>query len=107
MNSVKGCANEACVSYQRKVKYKSVDKFCPQCGAELRPVCKSRGCYTFLDDAEQKYCARCLAKRKDREDNGKRILAGIVSTAVGIAAVVAKEGKTIANAISEIAPKKK
>ena len=107
MNSVKGCANEACVSYQRKGKYKSTDKFCPQCGAELRPVCKAHGCYTFLDDQEQRLCARCFAKREDVKDKGKNALAVTISVTAGIVAVVAKDGQKIAHKVAEIVSKKR
>ena len=72
--------------------------YCPQCGAELAAVCKSRGCYTFLDDPSKKLCARCEAKRADRVDGIKKAGAaagGAVLTmgtmVVGVAAKIAKK----------------
>ena len=102
MNSGKGCANEACVSYKRKVKYKSVDKFCPQCGAALRPVCKSRGCYTFLDDTEQKRCARCVAKREDNAYKAKKFAGGIAGGVTIVAGVLVTKGEELSRQISAV-----
>lgn len=98
MSSVKGCPNGECAAHEKKTLFKASMNYCPQCGAELAAVCKSRGCYTFLDDSSKKLCARCEAKRADRVDGIKKkgaAAGGAVLTlgsmAVGVAAKIAKK----------------
>lgn len=98
MSSAKGCPNGECAAHQKKTLFKTSMNYCPQCGAELAAVCKSRGCYTFLDDPSKKLCARCEAKRADRVDGIKKAGAtagGAVLTVgtmvVGVAAKIAKK----------------
>ena len=97
MNSAKGCPNGECAAH-KKTLFKPSMNYCPQCGAELAAVCKSRGCYTFLDDSSKKLCARCEAKRADRIDGIKKVGVGVGSTVltagitvVGVAAKIAKK----------------
>lgn len=54
MSSAKGCPNSECAAHKKKTLFKTSMNYCPQCGAELAAVCKSRGCYTFLDDPSKK-----------------------------------------------------
>lgn len=93
MSSAKGCPNGECAAHKKKTLFKPSMNYCPQCGAELAAVCKSRGCYTFLDDPSKKLCARCEAKRTDRVDGIKKLGAaagGAVFTVAGVAVKIAK-----------------
>lgn len=98
MSSAKGCPNGECAAHKKKTLFKASMNYCPQCGAELAAVCKSRGCYTFLDGSSKKLCARCEAKRADRVDEIKKVgsaASGTVLTVgaivVGVAAKIAKK----------------
>ena len=98
MSSAKGCPNGECAAHKKKTLFKASMNYCPQCGTELAAVCKSRGCYTFLDDPSKKLCARCEAKRADRIDGIKKVGAGVGCTVltvgvtvVGVAAKIAKK----------------
>lgn len=98
MSSAKGCPNGQCAVHKKKTLFKASMNYCPQCGAELAAVCKSRGCYTFLDDPSKKLCARCEAKRADRIDRIKKAGAAaggtvltVGATVVGVAAKIAKK----------------
>ena len=42
MSSVKGCSNGECAAHKNKTLFKASMSYCPQCGAELIVVCKSR-----------------------------------------------------------------
>lgn len=93
MSSAKGCPNGECDAHKKKTLFKTSMNYCPQCGAELAAVCKSRGCYTFLDDPSKKLCARCEAKRADRVDGIKKASGTVLTlgtTVVGVAAKIAK-----------------
>ena len=98
MSSAKGCPNGECDAHKKKILFKTSMNYCPQCGTELAAVCKSRGCYTFLDEPSKKLCARCEAKRADRVDGIKKVGAGVGGAAltvggavVGVAAKIAKK----------------
>ena len=98
MSSAKGCPNGECDAHKKKILFKTSMNYCPQCGTELAAVCKSRGCYTFLDDPSKKFCARCEANRADRVDGIKKVGAGVGGAAltvggavVGVAAKIAKK----------------
>lgn len=98
-----GCTNEECESRRKNVKYKASMRFCPQCGGELRPVCKSRKCGTFLDDGEHSLCAACRAKREDRIDDAKKKGAALGGVALMAGAAVATKGKDIVAFASRLA----
>lgn len=85
MNSAKGCPNSECAAHTKKTLFKTTMSYCPECGTELAAVCKSKGCYTFLDDPSRKLCARCEAKHSDRVDGLKK--AGAVTGSVVVAAI--------------------
>lgn len=72
MSSVKGCSNGECAAHKNKTLFKASMSYCPQCGAELIVVCKSRRCYTRLDGPSKMLCARCEAKHADRIDGIKK-----------------------------------
>lgn len=100
-----GCTNEACESRRKNVKYKASMKFCPQCGSELKPVCKSHKCSTFLDDGGHALCATCRAKRDDRIDGAKKKGVAGLSLAGGGLLLVASKGKDIAALAARLLPK--
>lgn len=92
MSSVNGCPNCNCAAHKKKTLFKSSMNFCPECGTELAAVCKSKGCYTFLDNPSKKRCARCEAKRVDRADKVKKVggmAGGAVVTVAGVAVELA------------------
>lgn len=88
MSSAKGCPNGECAAHKKKTLFKPSMNYCPQCGAELAVVCKSRGCYTFLDDPSKKLCARCEAKRADRVDGIKKVGSAASGTVLAVSAIV-------------------
>lgn len=98
MSAAKGCPNGECDAHKKKALFKASMNYCPQCGAELAAVCKSRGCYTFLDDPSKKLCARCKAKRADRVDGIKKVgaAAGGAVLTVGAAVVGVAKKKGLA-----------
>lgn len=96
MSSVNGCPNNSCAAHEKKTLYKSSMNFCPECGTALAAVCKTKGCYTFLDDPSKKHCARCEATRADRTDKVKKaggMAVGAVVAVVGAAAELASQIK--------------
>lgn len=88
MSSAKGCPNGECATHKKKTLFKASMNYCPQCGAELAAVCKSRGCYTFLDDPSKKLCARCEAKRADRVDEIKKVGSAASGAVLAVSAIV-------------------
>ena len=94
MGKVKGCGDEKCVAHKKKIVYKDSESFCSKCGNSLVYVCKD--CKTQMPGDSEKYCVRCLAKRKDRKDKMKKagggavVAGGVLFTgakkAIGIAA---------------------
>lgn len=96
MSSVNGCPNNSCAAHKKKTLYKSSMNFCPECGTPLAAVCKTKGCYTFLDDPSKKHCARCEAARADRTDKVKKaggMAVGAVVAVAGAAAELASQIK--------------
>lgn len=98
MSSANGCPNNNCVAHKKKTLFKTSMNFCPECGTKLAAVCKSKGCYTFLDDPSKKRCARCEAKRADRTDKIKKkggmavgALVAAAGTVVEIASLIKKK----------------
>lgn len=88
MSSAKGCPNGECAAHKKKTLFKASMNYRPQCGAELAAVCKSRGCYTFLDDPSKKLCARCEAKRADRVDEIKKVGSAASGAVLAVSAIV-------------------
>ncbi len=98
MSSANGCPNNNCVAHKKKTLFKTSMNFCPESGTKLAAVCKSKGCYTFLDDPSKKRCARCEAKRADRTDKIKKkggmavgALVAAAGTVVEIASLIKKK----------------
>ena len=98
MSSVKGCPNGECAAHKEKTLFKVAMNYCPQCGTELAAVCRSKGCYTFLDAPSNTLCARCEAKHADRVD-------GIKKTGAAAGSAVLALGAVVFSAVSKI-PKK-
>ena len=101
MNSAKGCPNGGCTAHKKKTLFKDSMNYCPQCGAELAAVCKSKGCYTFLDDPSRKLCARCEAKHADRVDGMKKKGAAAGGAVLAVGAVVVAKGKDALSLVSK------
>lgn len=95
MSSAKGCPNSECTAHKKKILFKTSMNYCPQCGLELAAVCKSKGCYTFLDDPSKKLCARCEAKHADRIDGIKKKGAATGGAALTLGAAVVGVAKKI------------
>lgn len=94
MGSAKGCPNGECVAHEKKTLFKASMSYCPQCGSKLAAVCKSKGCYTFLENPSKKLCARCEAKRADGIDGIKKVGTAVLTigaTVVGVAAKAVKK----------------
>lgn len=85
-----GCPNSECASFKHQKKYKQEVESCPECGSELVHVCRSKGCFTVVEDLSDVYCLTCKAKRADKKDKRKKAAAGVggVGAAVGIPAAV-------------------
>lgn len=88
MSSAKGCPNGGCAAHEKKTLFKASMNYCPQCGSKLAPVCKTKRCYTFLDNPSKKLCARCEAKRADKVDGIKKAGAAAGGAALTLGTVV-------------------
>ena len=87
--ALKGCVNEKCIAYKKKMHFKDSDAFCPKCGQPLYHVCKR--CGMQLPDDTRKYCIRCENEIKDQRDEwGKTLINGVGQG-------VSKAGKAISD----------
>lgn len=87
--ALKGCVNEKCIAYKKKMHFKDSDAFCPKCGQPLYYVCKR--CGMQLPDDTRKYCIRCENEIKDQRDEwGKTLINGVGQG-------VSKAGKAISD----------
>ena len=100
MRKIKGCSNDSCEAYKKKVTYKEAEALCSKCGSSLAYVCKD--CYTQLSDDSEKYCLRCLAKRKDRKAKNKKVLYGFGGSALVVGGVMLKYGKKALDVVKKI-----
>ncbi len=96
MGKIKGCSNESCEAHKKKIAYKEVDLFCPQCGDALAYVCKD--CYTQLPNDVTVYCERCLAEHKDRKDRTKKVVGAAIAV-VGVIGICGKKAMEIVKSI--------
>ena len=87
--ALKGCINEKCIAYEKKMHFKDSDAFCPKCGQPLYYVCKR--CGMQLPDDTRKYCIRCENEIKDQRDEWGRTLIN------GVGQGVSKAGKAISD----------
>lgn len=99
MSRVKGCVNEECVVFKKKITYKESEKYCSKCGNPLSYVCKK--CYTPLDE-QGTYCVFHQAEKDDRKDKSKQFAIGILGTALSTGAIIATKGKDLVKTISKL-----
>ena len=86
MGKIKGCGNESCEAHEKKLKYKESEAYCSKCGSPLVYVCKD--CYTQLRAEDDKYCVRCLAKRKDKFWKISKDTAKVGGGTLGVGSVI-------------------
>jgi len=80
MSVLKGCPNEKCRAHKRGIKYHGeFDEYCPQCGAELFFVCRSKTCYNRVANGITKFCAECRTQKEIRNDVRKKQLSEMPS----------------------------
>lgn len=91
MGKIKGCGNESCEAYKKKLTYNESEAFCSKCGNPLVYVCKD--CYTQLPVDTDKYCVRCAAKHEDRKDKAKKVMVSVGGVALAVGVGVLKFGK--------------
>ena len=92
MHKVKGCLNQECSDYKKKVKYKEKDSFCKSCGRRLSYVCKK--CYTQIpQESIGRLCVRCEAGRQDLKDKVIKWGKSAGAAAAGIVAIIFYNGK--------------
>lgn len=85
IKAIKGCLNEDCIAFQKRINFKANDKFCSKCGQPLFFVCKD--CRMKLDNGTKKYCIRCENKHKDDSEQ----LGKVVLKKIGAGAKVVKD----------------
>ena len=100
MGKIKGCGNEACEAFKKKITYKEAEAFCSKCGSQLVYVCKD--CHTQLPDNAKKYCVRCFAEHEDRKDKAKKVAAGVGGGALALGGVMFKYGKKAFDVVKKI-----
>ncbi len=88
-----GCPNLDCPSFKHQKKYKDNVESCPECGSGLAHVCRSKSCYTVVEDPFEPMCLTCKAKHADKKDMRKKIIgAAGIGAAVAAPAVVKNRG---------------
>lgn len=97
-----GCPNPDCPSFGHQKKYKGDVKSCPECGSELVHVCKSKDCYTVVEDSSESRCLVCKAKHEDKKDKGRKAAVGGGLGAAAVAPVVVKNREVIKEAAKTI-----
>lgn len=98
----KGCVNLDCRESQVRTHFDEKNKFCPQCGEELKYVCLH--CHTVLSDGTNKYCIRCEAKKKDRFGQLKKAANNAGPLVVGIAGFAVNHKNEIIPIAKKAAP---
>lgn len=93
MAKVKGCTNQNCTVFKKKITSKATEEYCSKCGQPLSYVCKK--CYKPID-SKGKYCTVHQAEKDDNAHNAKKVVlkAGGAALSLGILAVT--KGKDIA-----------
>jgi len=95
MGRVKGCVNENCIAHKNKVLYKESEDYCSKCGTKLSYVCKTKKCYTFLEESDGKCCIKCQAKKDDQKDDAKKAAVKVGGVLLTIGGVAVAKGKVI------------
>jgi len=103
---IKACPNADCDRNTNKYRYKSTDRYCTICGAELVFVCADCFKRISADDPHHIRCAYCEAKREDlRHNKAKRlenIKDGVANTAKSGIDTVKKGAKRVAGKAEDI-----
>jgi len=99
MVRVKGCVNEKCAAFKKKITYKESEEYCSKCGQTLSYVCKK--CYTPLEE-KGKYCAIHQAEKDDKADHTKKVVLGVSGVVLSAGAVVFTKGKDIVKNIPKL-----
>ncbi len=81
MARVKGCINEECTAFKKKITYGESEGYCSKCGNPIVYVCKK--CYTPLDE-KGKYCAFHQAEREDKKVHAKKVIVEVGGTIGGV-----------------------
>jgi predicted amidophosphoribosyltransferase len=102
MNRMKGCVNSDCQAHGKRVLYKDSMNYCPQCGTPLEHVCKSKGCYTFLDDSDETYCLHCLAEKEVRKGKAEKRVLAVGGSVGAVAILIVTEGKETLKSVGKI-----
>lgn len=97
-----GCPNPECNSFKHKKKYKEDVETCPDCESDLMHVCKSKGCYTVVEDLEEPYCLTCRAKREDKKDKRRKAVGIGGIGAAAAAPVVVKNREVIKETLKTV-----
>ncbi len=102
----KACPNADCDRNTKKYHYKSTDRYCTICGAELVFVCADCFKKISADDPHHIRCAYCEAKREDLKHNTakkiERIKSGVANTAKVGADTVKAGVKSVAGKAEDI-----
>ena len=101
-----GCPNPDCNSFKKNVKYKSTIANCPNCGAELVHICKSKKCKTIVDSDHEAYCILCKAEKEDKKAVAGKVGAGAGAVAAGVGVKYRREILEIVKAIPRLLLKK-
>ena len=103
---IKACPNADCERNTKQYRYKSTDRYCTICGAELVFACVDCFKRISADDPHHIRCAYCEAKREDlRHSNSKRlenIKDGVANTAKSGIDTVKKGTKSVAGKAEDI-----
>lgn len=102
MGKAKGCTNKLCIANQKETTFKEENDYCPKCGNKLQYVCKK--CHTQLpgDSVTDKYCVRCIAKKKDQKDDAVKLASGLGGLAITIGTLAISRGKSVVKMISRL-----
>ena len=98
MKKLKGCFNEKCIAYEKREKYNEDYSYCPKCGEKLKYVCRSKKCYTLLDEPLHIYCDACLKRKAEQKEDIKNNAKEVINIAPKIATIgpiVAKGAKQL------------
>lgn len=103
----KGCPNESCILYTKKVKQSAENDFCPKCGTKLIYVCAHAKCFDEIEDLGPKHriCSSCEIEIQEKKQKvadgaknvvgkaGKAVVAVAAPVVVGVAGKVVKDGQ--------------
>ena len=101
MKKDKGCFNEACENYQKKIKFLDSDSYCPKCGKQLQYVCINHKCFKHVEGPAM-LCRTCEIENDEKRERFMKNAAGAASLALGGITVVLKYGKQIAKAGAKV-----